>query len=418
MTRASLSILLGGPLVVGTLAFASSAGADPAAAPVAPPGSSAAPATAAPIPATPAAPGKPRTVRVKGHTVVPETPPLPAPELHLTLETPSPNGPWTLRLDNTGAVPLRALADARYLSFEISPPEPEETAEGEKHRHSRPPRPVRCELPPTMKPSEADDRALVFPPGRAYVERLDPLLFCFGARAAAALVPGAKVVAHLVGSRERPAVEAIEQVEPKVANVTDLVGAPATVDSPASTASVSASEDAATPPGRIASASVAPVALTTSAFADFDLGWEAEIEVTVTSTGASTALLFRPETIAFDVSGPSGLGVTDPSPTVRCAWPGQAPPPIPEVFTHLRPKQRASITVLLSALCPDGTLRRPGLYLVRARLDTHEASGASIGLRTFTGEVIATRPTRLRVRTQAGPPHALPRPQLVPPSSP
>jgi hypothetical protein len=48
MSRALLSIVLGGPLVIGTLAFAPSAGADPAAAPVAPAVSSTAPALPTP----------------------------------------------------------------------------------------------------------------------------------------------------------------------------------------------------------------------------------------------------------------------------------------------------------------------------------------------------------------------------------
>jgi hypothetical protein len=258
-----------------------------------------------------------------------------------------------------------------------------------------------------MKPGDADDRALVIPGGRSYVEAFDPYLLCFGTRLAAALVAGAKVTPHLVGSRERPAVEPIEEVEPKVASVTDLAGTAATIGAPPAPPPTA-------PPAEAGPA--APVSVSTPAFVDVGLGWEAELETTVTAASSkSTALLFRPETVAFDVIGPSGLGAAERAPvTVRCELPGQPAVSIPEVFTRLGPKQRASITVLLSALCPDGTLKRPGIYLVRARLDTRDASGAGIGLRTFTGEVLAPRATRLRVRTQGGPPRPSARPQLAP----
>ena len=332
----------------------------------------------------------------------PETPPLPAPELHLTLEMPSPDGPWTMRLENAGAVPLHVLADARLLAFEITAPESEDD-DDPKPRKAHAPRPVRCELPPDMRPREYDERALVIPGGRSYVEKLDPRLFCFGAREASALVAGAKVEAHLVGSRESPAIEPIEEVEPKVASLTDLAGVPTTIAPPAP------------PPPPKDVGAPQPLTVKTPAFADFRRGWEAEVETTITNASRQpVALLFRPETVGFDVTGPSGVGVTDPSPTVRCTWPGPTPPPIMETYSHLAPKQKASITVLLSALCPENTLLRPGLYVVRARLDTRRASGASVGVRTFTGEVLAAEAIRVRVRESTAPPTAAARPQLAP----
>ena len=154
--------------------------------------------------------------------------------------------------------------------------------------------------------------------------------------------------------------------------------------------------------------------MATPAFLDFGLGWEAEIPTTVKNTSPqSVALLLRPETVAFDVTGPSGVGVTDPSPTVRCTWPGPPPVPVAEAYAHLAAKQAASITVLLSALCPEDALARPGLYVVRARLETRGASGASVGVRTFTGEVLGANPTHLRVREWHRSPPAAPRPQLA-----
>jgi hypothetical protein len=414
MAQARLPILARGLwLAIGAAAFAIFVARSVPAAPP-PPGSVTPPASPAPSPAAkpapkPAPPGPSRPAPVRRRPR-PEAPKLPAPDVHLTLELPSPDGPWTLHIDNTGAVPVRVLADARLLALEIAPPEPDDDDDDAPPKRRRA-RPVRCELPADMHPRDSEERALVMPPGRGYAEKFDPRIFCFGTRLAAALVPGATVTPHLVGSRESPAVAAIEEVEPKVASVKDWAGTAASVSAP----SAAATPPRATPPPQA-------LAMSTPAFADFALGWEAEVPTTVKDASSqSVALLFRPETVAFDVTGPTGVGVTDPSPTVRCTWPGPAPAPIPELYTHLAPKQQASISVVLNALCPEGALQRPGLYLVRARLETRAASGASVGVRTFTGEVVATATTRLRVRTSNGPSPAAPRPQLVeatPPSAP
>jgi hypothetical protein len=69
----------------------------------------------------------------------------------------------------------------------------------------------------------------------------------------------------------------------------------------------------------------------------------------------------------------------------------------------------------LSALCPDDTLKRPGLYFVRATLDTRRASGASIGVHAFVGTVLGAAATRVRVRDWGAPPPPVARPQLVEP---
>ena len=306
-----------------------------------------------------------------------------------------------MHAENTGTLPVRLLADARLLALDLAAPESDE--DDPKPAHRRAARPVRCELPADMRPSDGFERALVLPPGRGYAEKFDPRLFCFGARDSAALVAGAKVTPHLIGSREMDVIEPIEGIEPKVASVRDWLGTPATIG-PASTP---ASKDTTAPEALV---------VTTPAAIDFGLGWEVEVTVTVTNKSPqSTALLLRPETLAFDVTGPSGVGVTDPSPTVHCAWPGLPPPPISEAFTRLAPKESASITAMLSAVCPDDALKRPGLYFVRATLDTRHASGASIGVHAFVGTVLAASPTRVRVREWGGPPPPTRRPELVEP---
>jgi hypothetical protein len=159
-----------------------------------------------------------------------------------------------------------------------------------------------------------------------------------------------------------------------------------------------------------------PAAVSSGAFVDARRSAEVEVPVTVTNPSATpVTLLVRPETIGFDVTGPTGIGVIDPSPTVRCAWPGPPPAPIAEAFTRLGAKESTSLTVLLEAMCPSGTLRIPGLYTVRARIDTRRASGRTIGVRTYEGEATSEKVTRVRVRQWTGAVPAAPRPVLAAP---
>jgi hypothetical protein len=370
-----------------------------------PPASSAAPAPAAVRPVTPApprrVPTKPkaaaRRVTRKTETAPPGPPP---PTLKLTVDAPGPDASWTVRVENTGAVPVRIVADARVLALDIQEEGADEDASPRKGHASHG---VRCELPADMRPSDLDERTVVLPTGRSYAEKIDPRLFCFGAHDAAALVAGAKVTPHLVGTRDVPVVRPVEQVEPAVGSVADLAGDVATIG-PAATAAAPSKES---PAGE-------GLVVTTPPFADYGVGWEAEVTVTVTNRSRETIpFLLRPETIVLDVTGPSGVGVTDPSPVVHCAWPGSPPPAIYEMFTRLAHNESSSVTVLLSALCPDGALQRPGLYVVHASLDTRAAGGGATGVKAFAGKVLGASTTRLRVREWNGVPPTLARPQLV-----
>jgi hypothetical protein len=123
--------------------------------------------------------------------------------------------------------------------------------------------------------------------------------------------------------------------------------------------------------------------------------------------------LLRPETVAFDVTGPTGFGDTEPAPSTRCSWVGSPPSPIAEAFTHSGVHGKSELTVLLDALCPEHTFDAPGLYFVRARLDTQRASGRSIGLATFDGEVLAEGVTRVRIRKGNGAHAASAHPELA-----
>jgi hypothetical protein len=362
--------------------------------------------TAPPLPsqpvttAAPAAPAAaPRTVPVKRagkkKPAAPPAPEYPAPSVTLAIEAPSPEAAWTMRVTNTGAVPLHLTADAHLLSFDV-------TAPGAK-------RAVHCELPRVMRPDDEDtSRALVVPPGRSYAEKLDPRLFCFGARDGAALVPDAKVVAHL-GSPAKGhlgppyVVEPIEGLEPRVAAAKEIVSEAATIG-PVPAASATAE------------AAPRPLAIHTPAYVDTDDARDLALEVDLKNqTARSVTFLLRPETLTFDVTGPSGVGVTDPSPTVRCAPHGDPNTSVRDAFTTVRAEGRTALTVMLAVLCPEHTFDHAGLYAVRAKLDTRHASGRQVGLQTLDAEVPADAVTRVRVRIPIGRPPRAQRPVLEDP---
>ena len=350
----------------------------------------AAPAVPAPAAATQAPAPKPVVVRARPRPK--ETAPVgPVPDIKLTIDTPTRLGPWTMRVTNAGDMPVRLVADARLLVLEVTP------------RSAA--KPVRCELPADMRPADDMDSPLVLPPGRTYAERFEPRLYCFGGRLLDALAPGATVVARLGwtgGSKARPpfAVQSIEGVEPELAPLKTIDSLPVALpDDPAVTLSVP------TPPRPD---DPDPARLTVRGPATIDAPSPSNISVDVALHNEGkrpVTVRFRPETLRFDVSGPTGVE--------ECRWPALPVAAMRELFTTLRPGTTADLPVLLAAYCSGRPFDGPGLLVVRPEMDTRKASGADIALRTFDGQVIATTPTLIRLHRGLKPQH-LARPQLEP----
>ena len=335
----------------------------------------------------------------------------PAPAVNLTVAQES-DTRWRLRIENAGSVPVRIMADARLLSLEV-------TAPGAKHA-------VRCALPADMQPGRPDDRALVVPPQRAYVESFDPRTYCFGAKEEAAIVPGATVIAHLgwaPPARKRKAtgpfvVEPLDGVTPIVAPAKEIVSPAWSIAALAAApgATPTSSNEAMPPtplPNAPAGSPGAPpsppddegLVVVTTERTDAARKNEVGLTVTVKNTGKHPAtLLLRPETLSFEIEAPDGT-------TERCGGTRSVDSPIRELYDTIAPKGQASVALLLSDVCPGRAFDQPGFYTVRAQLDTRRASGQPIGLRTFDGVVTAAKPTRVRVRLARRPSHA-PRPQL------
>jgi hypothetical protein len=328
-------------------------------------------------------------VRTEHAPKAPPSPPRPPPDLKLVIETPTTRGPWMLRVTNDGQVPVRIVADARLLSLELTP---------RSHRT-----PVRCELPSDMRPADDLDRTLIVPPKRSYVESFEPRLYCFGSKLDA-LAPGAIVVARLgwtAGPKAQPPFETspIDGVQPELSPLKSIQGLPVALpDEPTAwiVPPVTIEHDVDTDAPRLSLQGPASV----------DAGWQNDIEIPVTlrNDGDRAAIVrFRPEVLGFDIAGPNGVE--------HCVWPVMPAAALREMFTTVAPKASETLSVILGPYCTGNGLDQGGLIVVRPRLDTSHASGATVGLRSFEGQVIAMRPTIVRLHhgSASGPPQ---RPQL------
>ncbi len=359
---------------------------------------------------------------------------LAAPPLVVSVTPGSGGGPWKLRVENTGDVPVRIAADPRLLVLDVTPPAGfiDPTAKTKRAATSTPqaPQPVRCVLPDDARPSTDEGRDLVVPAKRSWSTNVDPLFYCFGARERAMLVTGATVTAHFgwpaplvkPSARTKPVVIAppfvaapVGAAVSKVAPAKALAAAPFTLtESVTPNAPVAPATPTTPPAGATATGATAlpPLPPGTASLVvsmpdalDVARGNEISSTVTVVNEGDKAAVfLLRAEMFRFSVAGPAG--------SVACGTTRAVDAPIRELYSTIAPKGRASIGVLVNALCPGDTFDAPGVYRVTPTLDTSEASGRSIGLKTWDGEARARSPMLLRVRSSRRPPTSTTRPAL------
>jgi hypothetical protein len=343
-------------------------------------------------------------------------------------------GPWKLRVENTGDLPVRIAADPRLLVLDVTPPAGfvDPTAKTKRAATSKvqePPRGVRCVLPDDARPSTDEGRELVVPSKRSWSTNIDPLFYCFSARERAVLVTGATVTAHFgwpaplvkPSARTKPIVTAPPFVAApvgaaigKVAPAKVLAAAPFTLTegvapSPPATSAADTTAPGATAPGATALPPLPPgsAALVVSMPDALDVarGNEISSTVTVVNVGDKAAVfLLRAEMFRFSVAGPAG--------SVACGTTRAVDAPIRELYSTVAPRGRGSIGVLVNALCPSDTFDGPGVYRVTPTLDTSEASGRTIGLKTWDGEAAARSPMLVRVRSSRRPPTSTTRPAL------
>ncbi len=336
----------------------------------------------------------PLPVRAAPGAREPVPPAAEPPHVKLTVEPAETEWTWLVHVESTDSMPIRLVGDARLLSLDITPPAAKPPKRGRVTT-------VHCTLPEEMRPSSDEERVQIVPPKLVYTETFDPRLYCFEPQKAHALTAGAVVVARFgfaPGHARHPAppfVVAPADGESGRGGSKEIVSEPFTLPDSLpefdDTRGQSPPADTSTPlptvstPDRIDAATLADVSL----------------PITVTNpTPRPIRLLLRPETIAIDATGPSG--------TTRCQW-LVIPSPIAELFTTLPPKGRSSTEVLVSTLCPAAFFDLPGLYKLRAAIDTRLASGTSIGIRSFEGEVWSPSTTLVRIHMTSRQRRSMPR---------
>ena len=281
-----------------------------------------------------------------------------------------------MRVTNGGDVPVTLVADARLLALDVTP------RSARKAEH--------CELPGEMRPQDDLSRPLVLPPKRTYAERFEPRLYCLSGSHLDALAPGAIVTATLGwsghGTHPPLMVSALEGLEARVAPAKSITSLPVALPDEPTPAPAPVRDDAA-----LAARGDPTLALESARSIDAGSSSEIAIPITLINKGhRATVVRFRPETLGFDVVGPRGAD--------HCGWSMLPAAPTRDLFATLGPGASSTLTIILSAYCPARALAQPGLYVVRASLDTRRASGADIGIRSFDGQVIATSPTVVRLR--------------------
>jgi hypothetical protein len=301
-----------------------------------------------------------------------------------------------MRVMNDGDVPLRIVADARLLSLEVTP------------RGAR--TATHCELPADMRPTDDLTLALIVPPKRSYAESFEPRLYCFSEAKLEALAPGAIVVAKLgwlTGPKDTQPFEAspIESVERELAPVKFIEAQPVSLhDEPTAW---TAPPDPARGDADVDADADAPPRLSLRGPTSVDAATPNEIAIPITlrNDGVRSVIVrFRPEVIGFDIIGSGGVE--------QCVWPAMPAAAMTEMFTTLPPKGSETLELTLSSYCTGHGLDDAGLIVVRPRVDTRNASGAPVGLRSFDGEVIAMVPTIVRLHRGAASKGPLRRPRI------
>ncbi|MFZ5894409.1 MAG: hypothetical protein ACOY0T_25330 [Myxococcota bacterium] len=334
--------------------------------------------------------------------------------LRLAIVDQGPDAPWLLAVVNRGTEAVRIVPDLRTLSLEVTPPPVE--PDPKKKIKPRAPKPVTCTLPRGVVPSEPDaSLELQLEPGEGIVDSFDPRLYCLPVGGKSPLVAGANVVVRLgwpektktVWKKGKKTTRVVEQTAPFLARRVTVAGslpeasepkprekdedrleplsdAQAIKQLPAAPLTLGSAYTREKPP--------APEGLELVLTRGSDAGTERDATIAVSLVNHSKKaerVFFRRESISFEVSGPDGLVACEPGPDNRA--------PDRSSFVNLKPNGRLSAVSRLIELCPQGAMRRPGLYLVHGRYDGLRNSDPQ-GPRTFTGRVASREPVAIRVR--------------------
>jgi hypothetical protein len=332
------------------------------------------------------------TARAAGKKA-PPAPPLP---VRLTVDAPSADPAWTLRVTNDGPSPIRLAADARLVSIEL--------ASAKKGRPA-----TMCKAPAGLRPSDVrDDRALYLAPGATYVEAFDPRLYCFGANAEK-LATGARVRVKLgfgpapkFGAPRGPFVAEGTTHGDELAPLTELatdeltLAAPTAAPPPPITAaegSVVTRDNGTT----VVDANAPRLGLFVDRHDDAHAARDVAVTLRASNEGRrALSAVLRGRMLGFVVERLGHDGRVDWSTTC-------APAPKPhasasELVGKVQGGRDVALSVLLAEVCPPRSFERPGLYRVSPRLDA-KVAGEAAELAPWIGEALATQSVLVRVAT-------------------
>jgi hypothetical protein len=369
-----------------------------------------APAKAAPAPAEHDA--APPAKSAPGNARAPRAPKLPPLPVKLTIDAPTQDPPWRIRIENTGEERIRIPADIRLLSLEL-------VGKGAKKSYKK-----KCAAPAAMRPSRFPKaRELYLEPGDAWEEVFDPRLLCFG-DATDALRDGVTVTPRFgfgpgaggAGSfaaqgTDRPA--AYASLAELVADALQPATPGATPPSPAdpAAASPSSSGAAASPAGKTQPAALTEGPATDRNAPELDVYVSRFAEATnprelvvtiraVNEGGRALATVVRSRMLAFRVEELAADNTARA--TTECR--GQDHPhaiPI-EAVANVRPGREVSLPILLAEVCPRATFARPGLYRVLPELDT-TVSGELTKVDPHMAQALARQSSLVRIATSQQP---------------
>jgi hypothetical protein len=365
------------------------------------------------------------------------------PEAGVSLSiTPAHAGPWRMVLANDGPAPVRILADARLLWFEvITAPEPPPLGKKPPKAQAFPRGKIPiCRPPAELRPQhEFEQRALILKPGERYTEDFDPMLLCGAGKQMAGLKPGAVLYPHygypdppkkpLHGKKpDGPELPPLPHVldsiaEPRAVLPARGIEGPVLVLSSYRPPEASPTETTPEKPAEITregepKPTPAPpvderaprLVLTATPFVDAHDRTSVAVTVTLKNEGLRPALLhFRNDNVGFTVHTPTGE-------VARCNPVDSSRGAVRDFFETLGAGKRRSVTVQLREFCPGELFDRPGIYHLQAFADLHQ-SGDAFRLPALVARAQAEE-TRLRIRTGTLPYQAQPPAVDAPPAPP
>ncbi len=285
--------------------------------------------------------------------------PAPPPPVSLLLSATDSRDVVVFSLANTGAEPVRVLADRFLLSLELRP-------DGRRGGVRR------CAPPAGLASGLDPDRIVTLDPGARYEESVDVRFWCWGS------------------SKMRTKAHSIRATYGRAGRATADRWVVSSADGTAGHHGRLNSE-----PLPVAATEVAPVAVVTkrglelrAADAQAFGGREVVLPLRVVNHGPDPVHVFlHPFAFRFRVSSAAGQEV--------CAIHDPERQPDREAFVRLARGAVRATRLDVAEFCPRGTFSIPGVYEVRAELAAAQ-DGASVGLRAFTGTVTA-EPAIVRV---------------------